>query len=159
MSDLEKYCSPNCPFREPLQASDLGPDMEAWRSRRQAHLLGHLIDWKAGEKQDGSSSGISQDGIEDELRYIFNDSTNSKLHEARRLDASVQAESKAEFQGRGPEEWGCFGAEERAEMMAEAIRAYLENPNYIKTAAPKVARRIREAVNTHPVLSPIIQFN
>ena len=43
--------------------------------------------------------------------------------------------------------------------MAEAIRAYLADPNYLKTVAPKTAAAIREAVNSHPILSKIIQFN
>ena len=43
--------------------------------------------------------------------------------------------------------------------MAEAIRAYMADPNYLKTVAPEVAARIRAAVNTDPILSPHIQFN
>lgn len=43
--------------------------------------------------------------------------------------------------------------------MAEAIRVYLINPNYIKSIAPELAERIRRAVNTHPDLSKHIQFN
>lgn len=43
--------------------------------------------------------------------------------------------------------------------MAEAIRAYLANPNYLKTVAPDVAARIRSSVNANPELSPHIQFN
>jgi hypothetical protein len=43
--------------------------------------------------------------------------------------------------------------------MAEAIRAYLADPNYIKTVAPKTAAAIREAVNSNPRLSKILQFN
>jgi hypothetical protein len=39
------------------------------------------------------------------------------------------------------------------------IRAYLADPNYLKTVAPKTAAAVREAVNSHPVLSKIIQFN
>jgi hypothetical protein len=45
------------------------------------------------------------------------------------------------------------------ELMAEGIRLYLTDPNYIKTVAPGTAKAIREAVNSHPVLSRIIQFN
>jgi hypothetical protein len=45
------------------------------------------------------------------------------------------------------------------EFMAEAIRAYFSDPNYIKTVAPKAAAAIRAAVNNHPTLSKIIQFN
>jgi hypothetical protein len=43
--------------------------------------------------------------------------------------------------------------------MAEAIRAYMADPNYLKTVAPKTAAIIRAAVNSHPTLSKIIQFN
>jgi hypothetical protein len=43
--------------------------------------------------------------------------------------------------------------------MAEAIRAYMWDPNYLKTVAPKAAARIREFVNTNPQLSKFIQFN
>jgi hypothetical protein len=43
--------------------------------------------------------------------------------------------------------------------MATAISAYLGFPNYLKTVAPKTAAAIRDAVNAHPVLSKIIQFN
>jgi hypothetical protein len=43
--------------------------------------------------------------------------------------------------------------------MAEAIRAYMQNPNYMKTVAPNVARRIRAAVNPNPNINTIIQFN
>jgi hypothetical protein len=45
------------------------------------------------------------------------------------------------------------------ELMGEAIRAYLTDPNYIKTVAPRTAAAIRAAVNAHPELSKIIQFN
>jgi len=43
--------------------------------------------------------------------------------------------------------------------MGEAIRAYMANPNYLKSVAPRFAARIREYVNAHPELSKIIQFN
>jgi hypothetical protein len=46
-----------------------------------------------------------------------------------------------------------------AELMAEAIRAYMRNPNWMKSAAPATARNIRKAVNRDPFLSRIIQFN
>jgi hypothetical protein len=35
----------------------------------------------------------------------------------------------------------------------------MADPNYLKTVAPKTAAAIREAANSHPVLSKIIQFN
>jgi hypothetical protein len=45
------------------------------------------------------------------------------------------------------------------EMVAEAFRAYMANPSYMKTVAPKTAAAIREAVNSHERLSQLIQFN
>jgi hypothetical protein len=45
------------------------------------------------------------------------------------------------------------------ELIAEAVRAYMSDPNYLKTVAPRTAARIREFVNSHPTLSKIIQFN
>ena len=35
----------------------------------------------------------------------------------------------------------------------------MADPSYLKTVAPKTAAAIREAVNSHPILSKIIQFN
>ena len=43
--------------------------------------------------------------------------------------------------------------------MAEAVRAYMADPNYLKTVAPRTAKAIRAAVNSHPRLRDIIQFN
>lgn len=45
------------------------------------------------------------------------------------------------------------------EYVAEAIRAYMANPNYFKTVAPIFAAKIQDVVNMHPVLKHIIQFN
>ena len=59
----------------------------------------------------------------------------------------------------GPQHVGYRGADVQRELTAEAIRAYLADPNYIKTVAPRTAKAIREAVNSHPTLSKIIQFN
>ena len=39
------------------------------------------------------------------------------------------------------------------------MRAYLTDPNYLKTVAPDTAKRIRQFVNDHPQLRHIIQFN
>jgi len=43
--------------------------------------------------------------------------------------------------------------------MAEAIRAYMTNPNYLKTTAPRVAQRIRKHANPNPWTNRYIQFN
>jgi hypothetical protein len=46
-----------------------------------------------------------------------------------------------------------------SELVAEGLRAYLTNPNYFKTMAPKTAAKIRAAVNENPWLQHAIQFN
>jgi hypothetical protein len=51
------------------------------------------------------------------------------------------------------------GEDVRAEYLAEAIRAYLANPNYLKTVAPMTAASIRATVNENPRLRGIIQFD
>ena len=53
-----------------------------------------------------------------------------------------------------------YSADEASrEYMAEAIRAYMADPNYIKTVAPQTAARIRQYVNSEPRLNHVIQFN
>ncbi len=54
---------------------------------------------------------------------------------------------------------GYLDEEAPFEYMAEGIRAYLTDPNYLKTVAPDTAKRIRQFVNDHPQLRHIIQFN
>jgi hypothetical protein len=58
-----------------------------------------------------------------------------------------------------PKDFGYKGEQVAREYWAEAIRAYLSDPNYLKTVAPKVAAAIRAAVNANPRLNKIIQFN
>ena len=45
------------------------------------------------------------------------------------------------------------------ELWAEAIRAYMYDPTYIKTVAPDVAFMIRDHVNRNSSLRKTIQFN
>jgi hypothetical protein len=44
------------------------------------------------------------------------------------------------------------------ELVAESVRAYLLDPNFIKTVAPDLAAAIREVVNSHPELSRFIHL-
>ncbi|MDX0461484.1 hypothetical protein GOC73_17455 [Sinorhizobium medicae] len=100
-----------------------------------AHELAHAIDAIAGK--------MPTDGIDKELRTIYNDLNNPQSYGKR-------------F---GPEQNKYWGEHVRNELVAEAIRAYMAAPNYIKTVAPKAAARIRQYVNTHPKLKNTIQFN
>lgn len=100
------------------------------------HELGHVIDETAGQ--------ISTTGLNTELRQMYN-TLNTGQERTTRLT--------------GPQHLGYAGKEIPREMMAEAIRAYMADPNYIKTVSPKTAARIREMVNTNPKLKDTIQFN
>jgi hypothetical protein len=101
-----------------------------------AHEMGHMIDEIAGR--------ISTAGLSRELAQVYN-TLNTGQERTRHLT--------------GPQHLGYQGASVPREYMAEAIRAYMTDPNYLKTVAPKTAAAIREAVNAHPTLSKTIQFN
>ncbi|MGH2343544.1 hypothetical protein ACRC7T_18960, partial [Segnochrobactraceae bacterium EtOH-i3] len=100
------------------------------------HEVGHVIDEVAGQ--------ISTKGLNTELRQVYN-TLNTGQERTRNLT--------------GPEQAGYSGADVPRELMVEAVRAYLADPNYLKTMAPKTAAAIRKAVNTNPALMRIIQFN
>ncbi len=110
----------------------LKPEQSA---RVAAHEIGHVIDKTVDE--------IPISGINDELRTIYNDLNNPQSYGKK-------------F---GPEQHRYKGDNIQRELMAEAIRAYMTDPNYLKTVAPKTAARIRKYVNNHPRLKDIIQFN
>jgi hypothetical protein len=101
-----------------------------------AHEVGHLIDEIAGR--------IPVAGLNTELRQVYN-----SLNTGRERTTNLT----------GPQHLGYHQAEVPRELMSEAIRAYMVDPNYLKTVAPKTAAVIRDAVNAHPILSKVIQFN
>jgi 2,3-bisphosphoglycerate-independent phosphoglycerate mutase len=156
-----EYLFSKCPFRPYL--GHLHEVDVALADIIVAHMLGHIIDYRAGETSAARPNevvpSIPQDNLDGELRYVYNDCNNATLNEARKLNPAVEPHDRPEYQGVSPEQRGCHGADARAELMAEAIRAYMQDPNYIKTVAPNVAARIRAAVNPNPNLKYIIQFN
>jgi hypothetical protein len=99
------------------------------------HELAHFI--------DESVDQIPASGIDDELRFIYNTTVTGRETTPPRI---------------GPDH-NYAGDDIPRELMTEAIRTYLANPNWIKTVAPRTAARIREWVNTNPKLSKIVQFN
>jgi len=98
--------------------------------------LGHAFDELAGQ--------IPIAGLNSELRQLYN-TLNTGQERTTRLT--------------GPQHRGYGDRDVPRELMAEAIRAYLVNPNYIKTVAPKTAARIRQYVNNNPRINQAIQFN
>lgn len=58
----------------------------------------------------------------------------------------------------GPEHFGYPRAQIMPELMAEAIRAYLTDPNYVKSVSPALAKEIRK-LNDVRGLNKLVQFN
>jgi hypothetical protein len=100
------------------------------------HEFGHVVDELSGR--------IPVEGLNVELRQLYN-TLNTGQERTRNLT--------------GPQHAGYSEADVPRELMAEAIRAYMINPNYIKTVAPKTAARIRQYVNSNPRINQTIQFN
>ena len=104
-----------------------------------AHEFGHAIDMAAGEL----SKSLTQNEITP-LRSIY---------------GTVRSSSPGTAFLHQPERYGYAPHQVNEELLAEGIRAYMANPNYFKTVAPKTAAIIRAAVNESPTLKRVIQLN
>ncbi len=104
-----------------------------------AHEFGHAIDHLAGYL----SKTLTKDEMA-ELSFVY-----GRLKRGR-------TDSGQLFQ---PENFGYPSELVNSELVAEGFRAYMANPNYFKTAAPKTAARFRAAVNTNQYLQHAIQLN
>jgi hypothetical protein len=124
-------------------AKDLKPDE---RARVYGHELGHAIDILAGKPD---TAGM----LKGELQPNYNILNNPNR------DYKNPAEPAAWGKPVTAEAFDYKGAQVPREYWAEAVRAYMTDPNYFKTVAPKAATRIRELVNSNPRLKDIIQFN
>jgi hypothetical protein len=122
--------------------NNLRPDL---RRKVEAHELAHVIDY--------ISNYIPVEPHRAQLRSVYN-TLNNPSRTRDGLDAApgrpfIPLQRSREYTGQSGER----------ELMAEAIRAYLVDPNYIKSVAPELAGAIRDAVNSNPILAPVIQFN
>ena len=104
------------------------------------HEVGHLIDNVAG--------GIPHNPkLDQELKTIYHTLWTGKPRNPKVMKTST------------PENEGYPASQAHGERMAEAIRAYIQDPNWIKSVAPMTAKVIRDAVNSNPDLNKWIQFN
>ncbi|MFO1057891.1 MAG: hypothetical protein U1E53_13095 [Dongiaceae bacterium] len=134
-----------------LLRRDLTPEQ---LSRTHAHENGHVVGKLAGN--------VDKAGAVRQFREVYNDINNPNV--ALRRSQQPGFDPRAEgvggaYRNYGPEQQGYLPHEVPAELDAEAIRAYLTDPNYLKTVAPKVAAALRKTLNTDPVVSRIIQLN
>jgi hypothetical protein len=118
------------------------------------HELGHVISQASGEIP-------FDDEVAGELRYVYNQLNNADLDTLRdRVGKEDVGILRGRLTGHTPETNKNYTAQEAPqEYIAEGIRAYIQNPNFIKTVAPKFAAMVREAVNSNEKLNKIIQFN
>lgn len=129
--------------RSILYRSDLS---DPAKQRVIAHEKGHVLDtFDAIPRQ-----GVPIAGLKKELAVVYNDLNNPHLH-GKHIWKTAKPVT--------PETFGYTGAMAEREYMAEAIRAYMRDPNYLKTVAPKTAKAIRDHVNTNPRIASVIQFN
>ena len=110
-----------------------GPRMD----RVRAHEIAHGIDELSGQ--------IDTSGLKGELRTVYHDLNNP--------NPSPTAKQWT------PQAAGYKGSDVDREYVAEAIRAYMIDPNYMKTVAPNTAAAIRGAVNSNPRIADTLQFN
>ena len=116
------------------------------------HELGHAVDDFAGVYKPGQIAAIPPDGHSNALAHIYDD-LNS------RMGPSPVGVTRPPKMKHTPAADKYKKGDHAAERMAEAIRAYITNPAYIKTAAPELAARLRKAVNENPNLRKILVLN
>jgi hypothetical protein len=104
-----------------------------------AHEFGHAIDHFSGRL----SERLSRMEI-DELRAVY---------------GTLRSRPQERASNPQPESFGYLDNKINAELVAEGLRAYMTNPNYFKTVAPRTAAKIRAIVNESPYLKKVIQFN
>ena len=141
---------PEGPIYSILYNKDLRPDDA---QRVIYHEFGHAIDELAGR--------ISTDGIVNDLRRLYDLGNGGGFRTAKARSAAPDAplpEVPQRYRTR-PEDFGYRGDAASRELMAEAIRAYAQDPNFIKSDFPKVAARIRQWANENPRTNRVIQFN
>lgn len=117
-----------------------------------AHELGHAID---------RFSSPSPKAKGESLNALYNETNNGDFVDAYRATGDIEKALARSSKARGytPKSAGYPEDERPKELMAEAIRAYMGNPEAMKQGYPGIAANIRKAVNSHPDLSQHIQFN
>jgi hypothetical protein len=141
-----RVAGPDGPQTSILYRSDLD---DAARPRILAHEIGHAVDDKAGS--------VPLEGLVRKLQGNYNTGTNANRG---RVPGKDLGDAAAWAKPERPQDHGYTKPDDiNAELMAEGVRAYLTNPNYLKTRYPELAARIREYVNENPRLSPHIQLN
>ena len=117
-------------------ANDLSP--EAYPVAL-AHETGHALhDW-------GKRVGLDASRPDAAARRVYH-------------DLAYGEPAKVKSQIRDPEFYGYKKSEVPGELTAEVIRAYMQDPNYLKSVSPALAKEVRK-LNAIPGLNEMVQFN
>lgn len=117
-----------------------------------AHEIGHVIHQQGGEFS-------LPDKLLGQAKHIYNEGNNADLAAARARGYDIEKNPRPVYRGVTPESKGYRKSESVFELIAEGIRAYTSNPDYIKTVAPEFAAYLRKTVKSHPKLREMVQLN
>jgi len=109
--------------------------------------------------QDLTTAHEFSHAIDHFAKTLSNDLAPAEIAELRNVYVTLRSDPKDASFPRQPETFRYLPHQVNRELLAEGIRAYMANPNYFKTVAPKSAARIRAAVNNNQYLKKVIQFN
>jgi len=124
-----------------------------------AHELGHSIDFKTNPARTVADSDKRKWGI-NHRSPVYTPESQAKIEtQLQRIYSDLNNAPDGPVDIRTPRDRGYKATDEARELWAEAIRAYMWDPNYIKTVAPDVAFLIRNHVNKNSSLRKTIQFN
>jgi hypothetical protein len=116
-----------------------------------SHELGHVLRLL-------TELALNADGRR-EMRALFN-TMNNRNRTPDGLDAAPGSVVTPDTFGSYSKQGAIPGLDRvEEEYYAEALRAYMADPNFVKSVAPNFAAAVRAAVNSHPRLRRVIQFN
>ncbi|MCP1550906.1 monoamine oxidase [Methylorubrum zatmanii] len=128
------------------------------------HETGHAIDDIAGEFVGARRiNAIPQGSAKRELTALYNENNDPIFRGAMASRGDIpeqvasvlaQGSDRRNFTSKAA---GYTDAEAPPELMAEALSAYMADPNAVMTGYLKTAACIREAVSEHPDLAPLRQ--
>jgi len=125
-----------------------------------SHELAHSIDFRAKPARNVGGFNKREWGIDHRNPDKMPPASASKIEsQLQRVYRDLNNPIDGEVKIRTPRDHGYDAVDADRELWAEAIRAYMWDPNYIKTVAPDVAFMIRHHVNRNSSLRKTIQFN
>jgi len=124
-----------------------------------SHELAHSIDFKASPARNVGGFNDRKWGIEHNTPQMPPELKAEYQSQLERIYSDLNNPVDGEVTIRSPKDHGYDAIDADRELWAEAIRAYMYDPTYIKTVAPDVAFMIRDHVNRNSSLRKTISFN